>query len=176
MSEDAQKHRLLAELAIDDPASAATGLVAWPTGLYLDIAMPKATPQLQIRVTSLGKQQNRLPEAMWLTFDPITRGAQGWEFDKVGQLVRPADVVRGGGRSMHAVSEKLRYSDTQGVFELATLDAPVVALGARSPLNFSLELPTMQDGVHLNLYNNAWGTNYPQWCGGDWMYRFTVTA
>jgi hypothetical protein len=34
----------------------------------------------------------------------------------------------------------------------------------------------MQDGVHLNLYNNAWGTNYPQWCGGDWMYRFTVTA
>ena len=176
ISEDAQKHRLLAELAIDDPASAAAGLVAWPASLYLDIVMPKNTPQLQIRFTSLGKQQNRLPEAMWLTFNPITSGPQGWELDKVGQPVRPADVVRGGGRSMHAVSESLRYRDEQGIFELATLDAPVVALGARSPLDFSLELPTMQDGIHVSLYNNAWGTNYPQWCGGDWMYRFTLTA
>jgi hypothetical protein len=176
VSENAQKHRLLAELVIDDPASAAAGLAAWPASLYLDIAMPKATPQLQIRFTSLGKPQNRVPEAMWLTFDPITGGAQGWELDKVGQPVRPAEVVRGGGRSMHAVSERLRYRNTRGTFELATLDAPVVALGARSPLGFSLELPTIEDGIHIGLYNNAWGTNYPQWCGGDWMYRFTLTA
>jgi hypothetical protein len=174
--EDAQKHRLLAELAIDDPASAAGGLVAWPASLYLDIAMPKQTPQLEIRFISLGKQQNRLPEAMWLTFHPVTGGPKGWELDKIGQPVRPEEVVRGGGRSMHAVSESLHYRDAQGQFELATLDAPVVALGARSALNFSLELPTMQDGVHVSLYNNAWGTNYPQWCGGDWIYRFTLTA
>jgi uncharacterized protein DUF5054 len=176
VSEDSQKHRVLAELAIEDPAAAASGLAAWPASLYLDIVMPKQTPQLQIRFTCLGKQQNRLPEAMWLTFHPITGGAKGWELDKVGQSVRPEDVVRGGGRSMHAVSERLRYRDAQGQFELATLDAPVVALGARSPLDFSLELPTMPDGIHIGLYNNAWGTNYPQWCGGDWMYRFTLTA
>jgi hypothetical protein len=176
VSENALQHRLLAELAMDDPASAAAGLVAWPASLYLEIIMPKNQPQLQIRFTTLGKQQNRLPEAMWLTFNPITSDAQGWELEKVGQSVRPADVVRGGGRSMHAVSERLRYRDARGNFELATLDAPVVALGARSPIDFSLELPTMQDGVHIGLYNNAWGTNYPQWCGGDWMYRFTLTA
>jgi Domain of unknown function (DUF5054) len=176
VSEDAQQHRLLAELAIDDPASAAAGLVAWPASLYLEIAMPKNTPQLQIRLTSLAKQQNRLPEAMWLTFNPIAGDTQGWELEKVGQSVRPVDVVRGGGRSMHAVSERLRYRDARGAFELATLDAPVVALGARSPLDFSFELPTMQNGIHIGLYNNAWGTNYPQWCGGDWMYRFILTA
>ena len=175
-SETFEQHRLLAELAVDDPASAAAGLVAWPASLYLEIVMPKNTPLLQIRFTSLGKQQNRLPEAMWLTFNPVTSDPQGWELEKVGQPVHPADVVRGGGRSMHAVSERLRYRDARGTFELATLDAPVVALGARTPLDFSLELPTMQDGLHVSLYNNAWGTNYPQWCGGDWMYRFNLTA
>jgi hypothetical protein len=175
-SETFEQHRLLAELAIDDPGSAAAGLVAWPASLYLEIVMPKNTPLLQIRFTSLGKQQNRLPEAMWLTFNPVTSDPRGWELEKVGQPVRPADVVRGGGRSMHAVSERLRYRDARGTFELATLDAPVVALGARSPLDFSLELPTMQDGLHVSLYNNAWGTNYPQWCGGDWMYRFNLMA
>jgi hypothetical protein len=176
ISENSQQHRLLAELAIEDPTAAAAGLVAWPASLYLEIIMPTSTPQLQIRFISLGKQQNRLPEAMWLTFHPITTDPQGWELEKVGQPVRPADVVRGGGRSMHAVSERLHYRDARGAFELATLDAPVVALGARSPLDFSLELPTMKDGIHVSLYNNAWGTNYPQWCGGDWMYRFTLTA
>jgi hypothetical protein len=176
VGEDAERHRLLAELAIDDPESAGAGLVAWPGALYLEIVMPKNTPQIQIRFTTLGKQQNRLPEAMWLTFNPITRDLQGWELEKVGQPVRPSDVVRGGGRSMHAVSERLRYRDGRSTFELATLDAPVLALGARSPLDFSLELPTMQDGIHISLYNNAWGTNYVQWCGGDWMYRFTLAA
>jgi hypothetical protein len=176
VSEDAEQHRLLAELAIDDPVSAAAGLVAWPASLYLEISLSKHSPQAQIRFISLGKQQNRLPEAMWLTFNPITNDAQGWELEKVGQPVRPSEVVRGGGRSMHAVSERLRYKDARGSFELATLDAPVVALGARSPLDFSLELPTMQDGIHIGLYSNAWGTNYPQWCGGDWMYRFSLTA
>jgi hypothetical protein len=176
MSENWQQHRILAELAIDDPASNSAGLAAWPASLYLEIVMPKATPQLQIRLVSIGKQQNRLPEAMWFTFNPLITDPQGWELEKVGQPVRPADVVRGGGRNMHAVSERLQYRDARGVFELVTLDAPVVALGARSPLDFSLEMPTMQDGIHVSLYNNAWGTNYPQWCGGDWMYRFTLTA
>lgn len=176
LGEDAQKHRLLAELAIEDSASVVAGLVAWPASLYLEIVLPKNTPQLQIRFTSLGKQQNRLPEAMWLTFNPIATDPQGWQLEKVGQPVRPSDVVRGGSRSMHAVSERLRYRDARGAFEIATLDAPIVALGARSPLNFSLEPPTMQDGIHVSLYNNAWGTNYPQWCGGDWMYRFTLNA
>ncbi|HEY2001775.1 MAG TPA: DUF5054 domain-containing protein [Acidobacteriaceae bacterium] len=175
-SETFEQHRLLAELAIDDPGGAAGGLIAWPASLYLEIVMPKNTPQLQIRFVSLGKQPNRLPEAMWLTFNPVTSDPQGWELEKVGQPVRPADVVRGGGRSMHAVSERVRYRDARGTFELATLDAPVVALGARSPLDFSLEPPTMQDGLHVGLYNNAWGTNYPQWCGGDWMYRINLTA
>lgn len=176
IGEDAQQHRLLAELAIDDPAAAASGLVAWPTSLYLEIVLPKGKPQLQMRFTSLGKQLNRLPEAMWLTFHPIAKDTTGWELDKCGQPLRPSNVVRGGGRSMHAISEKLRYRDDRGLFELATLDAPVVALGARSPLDFSLELPTMQDGIHVSLYNNAWGTNYPQWCGGDWQYRFVLEA
>ncbi len=176
IAEGADRHHLLAELAIDDPAAAAAGLVAWPASLYLEILLPKNTPQLQLRFTCLGKQPNRLPEAMWLTFHPIAPEAAGWELEKCGQPLRPSDVVRGGGRSMHAISEKLRYRDQRGLFELATLDAPVVALGNRSPLDFSREPPAMKDGVHVSLFNNAWGTNYLQWSGGDWQYRFTLTA
>lgn len=75
---------------------------------------------------------------------------------------------------MHAVTSKFACSVGKERLTITTLDAPVVALGSRSPLNFSEELPDVQQGVNVNLFNNAWGTNYPQWAGGDWRYRFTL--
>ena len=74
---------------------------------------------------------------------------------------------------MHAVSEQILWTDhMKSSLALHTLDAPVVALGQRTPLNFTLDQPDVTAGAHISLFNNAWGTNYPQWCGGDWSYRF----
>ena len=75
---------------------------------------------------------------------------------------------------MHAVTSRLSCIDGDHRLEITTQDAPVVALGVRSPLNFSKDLPDLQQGAHVNLFNNAWGTNYPQWAGGNWRYRFTL--
>ena len=76
---------------------------------------------------------------------------------------------------MHAVTGPIRYADPHGALTLTSLDAPVVALGRRSPLNYSPDLPNLADGLHISLFNNAWGTNYPQWASGSWQYRFTLT-
>jgi hypothetical protein len=176
VSEDDEQHRVLAELAIDDPASEQRGLVAWPKSMFLELVFPKLRPTVQMTFYSLGKVPNRMPEAMWLTFKPQTQAAPDWVLEKVDQNVAPTDVVRGGGRRMHAVTSLLTCNDGNRRLEIATLDAPVVALDVRSPLNFSKELPDMRNGAHVSLYNNAWGTNYPQWAGGDWRYRFTLVG
>ena len=165
---------MLAELAVDDVASEQRGLVAWPRSMYLELVFPKAEPVVQLTFYALGKAPNRMPESMWLTFSSGTAGELKWILEKVNEEVSAADVVRGGGRSMHAVTSKMARSDGKERLTITTLDAPVVALGSRSPLNFSDELPDLQQGVHVNLFNNAWGTNYPQWAGGDWMYRFRL--
>lgn len=172
----ADGHRVLLELKVEDPKAAASGLVAWPATMYLEIHLPDSEPVLHLKFSSFGKEENRLPESMWLTFNPVTASpsADAWLFEKSGQPVRASDVVRGGARHMHAISETIRYREGSHTFELATLDAPVVAFGDRSPLNFSLNPPDVKSGAHINLFNNAWGTNYIQWCGGDWAYRFTL--
>jgi hypothetical protein len=173
----ADGHRLVAELKIDDASTAAGGLVAWPATMYLEVHLPDSAPEMHVKFSSFGKQENRLPESMWLTFNPATANApsaDAWQFEKSGQPVRASDVVRGGARHMHAVTESIRYTEGRHRFELITLEAPVVAFGERSPLNFSLDPPDVRTGAHINLFNNAWGTNYIQWCGGDWAYRFTL--
>lgn len=174
--------RVLAELVVPQQPTTAAGTVlleniAPPRQLFLEILMPDADPVLQLTLTSLSKTANRMPEAMWLSFNPIVpAGLAGWSVDKVNQRVALGEVLRGGNRTMHGVTTGVRYEGNDGSFDLSPLDAPLLAVGARSPLNFSKELPSMKAGVHVNLYNNAWGTNYPQWCGGDWLFRFTLRA
>ncbi len=168
-------HRILAELSIEDQPVLAEGNAAWPLELALEIVLPDAEPRLDLRFISLNKSENRMPEAMWLTFLPNGADPGGWSLEKSGETVLPQDVLRGGGRAMHAVSGPVRCRATGGpVLSIESLDAPVVALGERSPLNFSLDQPDLSGGVHFSLFNNAWGTNYPQWSGGDWSQRFTI--
>ena len=75
---------------------------------------------------------------------------------------------------MHAVSSAIRHKDTQGEFAIETLDAPVVALGEKSPIAYSDAQPDLGGGFHFSLFNNAWGTNYIQWFGEDMRFRFIL--
>lgn len=77
---------------------------------------------------------------------------------------------------MHAVSNALHYRDAQGSLTINTMDAPVVALGVRSPIYFSNDQPELNKGIHFSLFNNGWGTNYIQWFGEDMRFRFTIRA
>ena len=162
------------ELAFDDAAAEASGNLAWPKEVFVELRFPGGEARIDLEVLTFIKAQNRMPEALWLTFAP-SAVPESWELEKVNQTVSAFDVVQGGGRAMHAVSEAVQAKGLKGrQFRMHTLDAPVIALGKRSPLNFSSEEPDLKSGVHVSLFNNAWGTNYPQWCGGDWRYRFSL--
>jgi len=173
----ASEDRIVLELAIDDEALFETGNVTWPKEIFVEARMPADQPYIDLRLTSLDKGINRMPEAMWLTFSPCNAHDRGWNIQKVGLPLSPFDVVRGGGRAMHAISDAVNYKDASGhAFSVHSFDAPVLALGERTPLNFSVQQPALSTGIHFNLFNNAWGTNYPQWRGGNWAYRFRIRA
>jgi hypothetical protein len=169
-------HRVLAHLRIDDDAAEKSGLVAWPEKMYLDLFLPDAEPVVRINFSCFDKVANRLPEAMWLSFLPQAPEPKGWMLEKVDQLVSPFDVVRGGNRQMHAVSNAIHYQDAKGRFAIETVDAPVVALGEKSPIAYSQAQPDIAKGIHFSLFNNSWGTNYVQWFGEDTRYRFVLRA
>ena len=41
-------------------------------------------------------------------------------------------------------------------------------------LNFDGDEEPNVEGMHFNLYNNLWGTAFPQWYDDDGMFRFTL--
>jgi len=172
----AEGYRILAPLHIDDAESARSGLVAWPQRLYLELLLPDAEPVVRISFLWFDKPATRLPEAMWLSFLPQAPEPHGWTLEKVDQQVSPFDVAQGGNRYMHALSGAIRYDDKQASLAIESLDAPVVALGEKSPIGYSIEQPEIGKGIHFSLFNNAWGTNYIQWFGENMRLRFVLRA
>jgi hypothetical protein len=176
VEEDRQGHYILASLEIKDPEALRSGRAAFPQKMYLEMRLPKAKPVIELNFSWFQKPATRLPEALWLTFHPIASDPAGWTLEKSGEPVSPSDVVQSGNRHMHALSRGFGYKDDSGSFFVETLDAPVVTLGTKSPLPFSNRQPDLSSGIHCNLFNNAWGTNYIMWFGEDMRFRFLLRA
>jgi len=176
VEKDAKGHRVLAHLEIKDAAAFDSGQAAFPQKAYLELLLPDSEPVIHLNFYWFEKPPTRMPEAIWLSFDPTVKDPQGWMMEKSGEQVSPFDVVVAGGRHLHAVLPGIHHKDGSDEFRLEMLDAPVVAFGEKSPLNFSREQPDLAGGVHCNLFNNAWGTNYIMWYGEDMRFRFVLRA
>jgi hypothetical protein len=169
-------HRALVQLAIDDPDALQSGRASFPQKMYLEVLLPKGQPVVHLNFSWFQKPATRLPEALWLSFHPIAPNPRSWMLEKSGEMVSPFDVVPSGNRHIHALSKGFLYKDEVSEFSVETVDAPLVALGIKSPLYFSNVQPDLSSGVHCNLFNNAWGTNYIMWFGEDMQFRFVIRA
>ena len=119
------------------------------------------------------KQACRLPVAMWFSLNPPVAKPERWQLMKMGQFISPLEVIENGNRHLHAV-ERCWYDDGSEKIVLESLDAPLVAPGEPMLLNFTNDLPKLEHGMHFNLYNNLWGTNFPMWYEEDMRFRFKL--
>lgn len=122
-----------------------------------------------------GKAASHIPEALWFSFRPKLSADAQWSLLKTGGKVDPRDVVSHGGRSLHLVQEGVEARDGNSLWSFQSPDTGLVAPGKRSLLNHHNQLPDCsRDGIHFNLLNNVWGTNFPMWYGDDARFRFQV--
>ncbi len=138
-----------------------------PTEAWIRYDFAAGKPQIDVDVQWFGKAANRLPEALWFSFAPITAQPAAWQLHKLGRWISPLDIVDRGNHELHGVD-----AVRNGRLSIETLDAVLVAPGAPSLLNFQNKPPDLRQGMHFNLYNNVWGTNFPMWFADDARFRF----
>ncbi len=168
--------RIVIQPKFEDEQAFQSGRAAFPRKAFIELLLPQAEPVIHLSLSWFEKPATRMPEALWLSFNPIAPVAAGWTLDKCGEPVSSLDVAASGNRHMHALGKGFAYREGAHRFEVETVDAPVVALGERTPLGFSNTQPDLSKGVHSSLFNNAWGTNYLMWFGEDMSFRFVLRA
>ncbi len=172
--DDEDGSSFLVELSVPGADGGDTGC---PKRLMLMVELPSASDApVSLDLRWFDKPPFRLPEAIWLSFSPKISRADGWVMQKMGRDVSPLDVVRNGNCKLHAIDRYVAYSDDHGRIEIQSLDAPLVAPGEPSLLDFNNRRPPMLKGMHFNLYNNVWGTNFPMWYEGDARFRFSLVC
>lgn len=119
------------------------------------------------------KPANRLPEALWLHLAPAGEGR--WVFHKLGSAIDPLDVVPGGNSRLHAVGDAVERHGQNGRLVIEPLDSPLVALGEPRLLRFDRVRPDPTGGIHINVANNVWGTNFPMWIEGGGRSRVRLS-
>jgi len=160
-------------LILEPPARLSTRYGA-PKQVRLDVHCLHDQPRINMTLSWEAKPACRLPEAAWVSFLPLTALDGGWELAKLGSQIDPRDVVSRGNRSLHAVDGEIRYRDSVAQLLLTTADAPLVAPGEPGLLRFTDRLPEVGGGMHINLFNNVWATNFPQWIEGPGLFRFAL--
>jgi hypothetical protein len=176
VEETGEAHRIVVGLQFKDEEAFQAGRASFPRRAFIELVLPKAEAAIHVNLSWFEKPATRFPEALWLTFNPIAEEQKGWTLEKSGEPISPFDVVASGSRHMHSLSKGFEYKQGGHRFAVETVDAPVVALGDRTPLGFSNAQPDLRKGIHSNLYNNAWGTNYIMWFGEDMRFRFVLRA
>ncbi|WP_426573239.1 DUF5054 domain-containing protein [Aquihabitans sp. McL0605] len=164
---------LVVELAFERPASDPLGA---PARLWVRWTFDPGGGAAEATVWWTEKRANRLPEATWCSFVPVVTEPERWEIDKLGQRISPLDVVRRGGRALHAVGEGMHHHGPDGGLTIATVDAPLVAPGAPDLLDADPPLPDLAGGFHVLLHDNCWGTNFPMWNEGPARFRFRLVV
>ncbi len=170
---DGEWHSLLARLRFGSLASQRLGA---PPESWVRWCWHRGSTEIDLDLWWADKPANRLPEALWCSFVPNVAEPERWTLDKLGEAVSPLDVVRRGGRALHAVGEGMSYRGADGTLEIRTTDAPLVAPGQPRLLDADPPLPDLAGGFHVLLHDNCWGTNFPMWAEGPARYRFTVEA
>lgn len=128
-------------------------------------------------VVQVNKRPTRLPEASFFSFNPAPAAMQpsGWRIAVLGSAdIDPVDVLGGGpgggatnasvyGGSPHLRGiERATWTSALGhSADISSLDVPVACLGEPTPFPSPRTAPpNMTAGVHYNIHQNIWNTNY----------------
>jgi hypothetical protein len=121
-----------------------------------------------------GKDAIRSPEALWLQMDLSADNPNRWQLVKLGLPVSPLNVVSGGNRKLHTV-EKLTCESALERLSVTPHDTPLLSVGGRHLYTVRDTFGDPAKGFWFLLCNNRWGTNFPQWYGGDLRAAFTIS-
>ncbi|MFW5803330.1 MAG: DUF5054 domain-containing protein, partial [Verrucomicrobiota bacterium] len=127
---------------------------------------------LAATVQWFNKPANRMAEALWLHVNPANIATDTWRMSKMDQLISPIEVVRNGNRNLHAVEAIRADCGTDAELVIHTTDAALVSPGRPRLMEFDNRQPPLELGMHFNLYNNVWGTNFPMWYEENARFEF----
>lgn len=140
----------------------------------VSVSLPPKGDELFVRVHLDGKAETPFVESGSLAL-PMAEERPRWRMNKNGDLIDPAtDIVDRANHALYCVEAFACAEGEQGGLCCISHDAPLCAIGETGIYAYRPRYEEHEPILYWNLFNNMWGTNFPQWLGGDFTYDFTL--
>ncbi len=141
-------------------------------GIALVVTLPHAEPWVDVQWRVTEKTPDPVPEGGWLCF-PLAVSQPHYTLGRLGGPIDPLkEIAPGASKDYFCLSTGLtiRGNDSSGV-GICPIDSPCVSLGEPGLWRYSQAFRPKKPTVFVNLYNNEWCTNFPEWQAGAWTSR-----
>jgi len=142
--------------------------------IRLVLTLPKQGEEFFVELLLQDKQESPYIESGSLLF-PFACEAPGYRFNKNGQLLDPAtDIADNANHALYALESFATMSQGGHGVCIVTRDTPLTAIGETGIYTFRKSYEEHEPVLYFDLFNNMWGTNFPQWMGGNYRFCYTL--
>ncbi len=142
--------------------------------LITGITLYRDQPWIDIEFTLNGKAETQLAEAGHFIF-PINLKEPAIYINKLGNVIDPAkDIIPAANHTLYCCENWVDISDGKNGIAVIPFDTPLFSIGAQAIYKYRKQYQPEKPILFFNAFNNSWGTNFPQWMGGNYSFKFRL--
>ncbi|NLK28494.1 MAG: hypothetical protein GX306_09170 [Clostridiales bacterium] len=140
----------------------------------LELTLPPVGDEIFVRLNLTNKQETPYIESGSFLF-PFAN-AQSYRINKSNSVLDPSkDIQENANHVFYCLENYMSAENKEHGLCIVTKDVPLVSLGDTGVYKYRKNYQQPEEPIaFFNLFNNMWGTNFPQWIGGDFSFRFVL--
>lgn len=129
---------------------------------------------IDIKLDLEAKEETPVTEAGHMVF-PLNLKDYKIKINKLGCVVDPEkDIVEDANNLLYCCENWVDISDKDSGMSIITYDTPLFSVGKPAIYDYSGKYNQSNSTLYFNLFNNMWGTNFPQWIGGTFSFKYRL--
>ncbi|MDD3411133.1 MAG: DUF5054 domain-containing protein [Eubacteriales bacterium] len=140
----------------------------------ITLAFTVTDRDVKVRVSLRGKPATPYVESGALVLR-LPAQPQAYYINKPGCVLRPeTDIADNANHAFYALEYFAAAQSEHALLTAASVDCPLASIGENGVYGFRRRYERREPELRFCLFNNMWGTNFPQWLEGDFDYEFLL--
>lgn len=142
--------------------------------IRIEVSLPPMGDELFLHVVLEKKQKTPFTESASIAF-PLAEDSPSYRINKNGNLLDPSvEIAAQANHALYCIEDFLCAQGQDHGMCLISKDAPLFSIGETGIYTYRKHYKQHVPILYCGLFNNMWGTNFPQWIGGNFDFRFTM--
>jgi len=138
------------------------------------IFLPSFSDTINIHFELKGKHETSMVEAGHFVF-PINIEKPRYRINKVGSVIDPSiDICQDANNGLYCLEDWVDINNGSNGICFISRDIPLFSIGQKEIYSYKNQYEERKPTLFFNAFNNSWGTNFPQWIGGNFAFEFTL--